>query len=119
MLSKKLIASLTAVGAVAAGGLASAASNGTAAAPSTKPAVTAQTQAPAAATAAEPTGGVDTDTLQSGDQTTPDTTKEPAGSEQADANEPAGSEQPGNDGPGGHADEPGNPTADHQFSGAE
>jgi hypothetical protein len=26
---------------------------------------------------------------------------------------------PGNDGPGGHADEPGNPHADHQFQGEE
>ena len=25
----------------------------------------------------------------------------------------------GNDGPGGHADEPGNPNADHQFNGVE
>jgi hypothetical protein len=34
------------------------------------------------------------------------------------ANEPA-SEVTGNDGPGGHADEPGNPNADHQFQGQE
>jgi hypothetical protein len=26
---------------------------------------------------------------------------------------------PGNDGPGGHADEPANPNADHQATGAE
>jgi hypothetical protein len=26
---------------------------------------------------------------------------------------------PGSDGPGGHADEPGNPNADHQFQGEE
>ncbi|MCW3065187.1 MAG: hypothetical protein JWN32_2359 [Solirubrobacterales bacterium] len=26
---------------------------------------------------------------------------------------------PGSDGPGGHADEPGNPNADHQFDGVE
>ena len=39
------------------------------------------------------------------------------------ANDPAdtesGSEQPGDDGPGGHADEPGNPNADHQATGQE
>jgi hypothetical protein len=29
------------------------------------------------------------------------------------------SEVPGDDGPGGHADEPGNPNADHQFEGVE
>jgi hypothetical protein len=31
----------------------------------------------------------------------------------------AGSETAGNDGPGGHADEPGNANADHQFNGQE
>ena len=31
----------------------------------------------------------------------------------------SGSEQAANDGPGGHADEPGNPNADHQFEGVE
>lgn len=30
-----------------------------------------------------------------------------------------GSEVPGDDGPGGHADEPGDPNADHQFEGKE
>jgi len=30
-----------------------------------------------------------------------------------------GAEVPGDDGPGGHADEPGNPNADHQFEGQE
>ncbi|MGI8631964.1 MAG: hypothetical protein ACR2NA_05370 [Solirubrobacterales bacterium] len=30
-----------------------------------------------------------------------------------------GKEVPGDDGPGGHADEPGNPNADHQFQGKE
>lgn len=30
-----------------------------------------------------------------------------------------GSETPGGDGPGGHADEPGNPNADHQNEGVE
>jgi hypothetical protein len=31
----------------------------------------------------------------------------------------SGSEQAANDGPGGHADEPGNANADHQFEGVE
>ena len=58
-------------------------------------------------------GAADTDTVQSGDQSAPDT-------ETADGtNEAAGSEVPGNDGPGGHADEPANPSADHQARGAE
>jgi hypothetical protein len=33
--------------------------------------------------------------------------------------EQPGSEVPNNDGPGGHADEPANPNADHQFQGEE
>jgi hypothetical protein len=33
--------------------------------------------------------------------------------------EAAGSEKRGGDGPGGHADEPGNPNANHQFNGEE
>jgi hypothetical protein len=50
--------------------------------------------------------------------------KEAPGTEQSPASEQPGSEQPGsetsnNDGPGGHADEPGNPNADHQFQGQE
>ena len=38
-----------------------------------------------------------------------------------DATEPAesGSEVSGDDGPGGHADEPADPNADHQFEGQE
>jgi hypothetical protein len=82
----------------------------------------------------------DGDQIQSGDQTTADTgneAPEAAGSAQlkGDAEtqdgtqgaqdtetqdgsqESAGSEVAGNDGPGGHADEPGNPNADHQATG--
>jgi hypothetical protein len=95
----------------------------------------------------ESTSGVDNDQVQSGDQSTPDTPGEAAGTETADGaqgsqdaetqdgaqdtesqdgaqasndsgmQESSGSEVPGNDGPGGHADEPGNPNADHQASG--
>lgn len=46
----------------------------------------------------------------------------PEGAEGAEANDAAeqeGSEVPGDDGPGGHADEPANPNADHQFQGKE
>jgi hypothetical protein len=46
--------------------------------------------------------------------------EQPDGTETADGgNEAAGSEVPDNDGPGGHADEPGNPSADHQAQGQE
>ena len=44
----------------------------------------------------------------------------PAASETPGAGETPSSETPSaNDGPGGHADEPGNPNADHQFNGQE
>jgi hypothetical protein len=64
--------------------------------------------------AAEPVEAVDTDTLQEGDQTTPDVagTSEAAGQETPEA---AGSEA---DGPGGHADAEGQ-NVDHQFDGEE
>ena len=59
-------------------------------------------------------GQPDTDNVevQEGDQTSPDTAAEAAG-------EKAGSEVLGNDGPGGHADEPDNANADHEFEGVE
>jgi hypothetical protein len=99
--------------------------------------------AAAGATPVAPTvqesSGIDHDQVQSGDQSTPDTAAEAAGIETADGaqgtqdaetqdgsqdtesqdggQESSGSEVAGNDGPGGHADEPGNPNADHQASG--
>jgi hypothetical protein len=71
-------------------------------------------------TAAEPTSP-DTDNVQSGDQTGPDTASgaKASAAETGSGGEGAGSEVPGNDGPGGHADEPGNSNADHQFQGQE
>ena len=62
----------------------------------------------------------------SGNQSAPDPqgSTETAG-ETSSAEQPSAAEQPGsesaanNDGPGGHADEPGNATADHQFQGQE
>jgi hypothetical protein len=82
--------------------------------------------------APEPTSP-DTDNIQSGDQTAPDNgtsarsstgVSSQGGSETAATGEQAGesgggSEVTSNDGPGGHADEPGNPNADHQFQGQE
>ena len=113
----KLAAGLTVVSALAVGG-ASFASAG-----SKVP----QVKAPASA--------VDRDTLQQGDQTSPDTgtaaeqSSESAASEQAGEASPesASSEQSGesgsevvaNDGPGGHADEPANANADYQFEGQQ
>jgi hypothetical protein len=61
----------------------------------------------------------DGDAVQSGDQTAPDkpgaSTAEQTGSESTQSSESANN----SDGPGGHADEPGNATADHQFQGNE
>jgi hypothetical protein len=87
--------------------------------------------------ASEPAGGPDRDTVQQGDQTTPDTppassrsqsTPEPAGNAPekpgAESPETPGAESesaPNSDGPGGHADEAngGNAAADHQATGVE
>ncbi|MEP6470227.1 MAG: hypothetical protein ABJC24_10685 [Chloroflexota bacterium] len=67
---------------------------------------------PPAVKAEEPAGAPDTDTIQEGDQTTPDSPAEAAGAEAESAAAEA-------DGPGGHADDPNDPNADHQFEGEE
>jgi hypothetical protein len=106
----KLLAGLTAVAALAFGGasLAGAANNSSPPAP--------------------PTASVPADTAQQGDQTAPDSSSaSESGSESAtgeSSSESASSESASesaaaNDGPGGHADEPGNANADHQFQGEE
>ena len=115
------------------------------------PAAVAPAVTPAVAPTTEPVepAGVDTDTLQQGDQTTPDiapatlkvapaaaatvalttktapkpataaeTTTETAtetGTEATGAAEPGDASLPG----GGHADNPSDPNADHQFNGVE
>lgn len=86
--------------------------------------------APATEPSAEPVepAGADTDALQEGDQTTPDTSAEQAAeksgaeseaagveTEKASAEEPGDANLPG----GGHADDPNDPNADHQFEGVE
>jgi hypothetical protein len=125
---QKAVVAVAAIGALAAGG--SAIASAQSGAPASTPAPVTQS-----ATTPEPVGGPDTDTIQSGDQTTPDVvngktiaattaetpgTEQPAASEAPGAPEAPGSETAANsDGPGGHADEPGNPTADHQFQGVE
>lgn len=110
----KVAAALTLIAALAVGGatFASAASK---APPAKAPAPAASSKAPAKAPTKQLAGAADNDTLQEGDQTGPDVPGAPE-------SEPAGessSEVPGDDGPGGHADEPGNPNADHQFEGVE
>jgi hypothetical protein len=72
----------------------------------------------APATSSKPTTGADVDTIQAGDQTTPDTIVEAtpeAGGEQAIESD--GGSVTGSDGPGGHEDPAGN--VDHQFDGQE
>jgi hypothetical protein len=76
------------------------------------------------ATVAQKSSATDTDTVQSGDQSAPEIPDTAGPSESAQENpdsarETPGSETVGNDGPGGHADEPGNANADHQFQGNE
>jgi hypothetical protein len=75
------------------------------------------------APAAEPKqpAGADTDTLQQGDQAAPDTTSESASEAAGSGTEKAGAEEPGdaNLPGGGHADNPNDPNADHQFQGVE
>ncbi len=77
------------------------------------PAVSIVEAAPAVE-AVEP-AGPDTGNLQEGDQTTSDVTGV-AGTETEAAGEAAGAES---DGPGGHADDPNDANADHQFEGEE
>ena len=113
------------------------------------PAAAAPAVAPAVAPVVEPVepAGVDTDTLQQGDQTTPDiapaaataktvaaavksaaksatsATSAETTSESAteSATETSGVEEPGDASlpGGGHADNPNDPNADHQFEGVE
>ncbi len=99
-----------------------------------------QAQKPAQVKKAAEPKGPDRDNIQSGDQTTPDVkgsaseapgteTKDGPGKAEAPGTEtkdgPGKAEAPGSetkadsDGPGGHADEPGNSNADHQFQGNE
>jgi len=63
--------------------------------------------------ATETTTGADTDNIQQGDQTTPDT----AGQASESTGESSGESSGEADGPGGHADPAGN--VDHQFDGQE
>lgn len=101
------------------------AANGPSAAPSTAAPVVVPAAEPTTEPIAEPVepAGADTDTLQEGDQTTPDTAAgqaaetEKAGTEteKAGVEEPGDANLPG----GGHADDPNDPNADHQFEGVE
>jgi len=141
---RKLIVTVGAVSALAFGGAALASAGSTSVKPAAPPPVE-QTSGPdrdsiqsgdqttpdvaaskaARATGAESSNAPDADSVQSGDQSTPDTPgsaeqpETPRSAEQPETPGETGSEVPNNDGPGGHADEPGNANADHQFNGQE
>ena len=99
--------------------------------PSAAPAAAAPVVAPAAAPTTEPTAepttepvepaGADTDALQEGDQTTVNSPAEQAAEAAGTETEAAGAEEPrdANLPGGGHADDPNDPNADHQFEGVE
>ena len=116
----KVASAVTLVAALAVGGATFASASSKAPKPAKAPPAVAS-KAPAKA----PASAGDTDNIQQGDQSVPDgpgATESSSQSSSESSSEPAGesgSEVPGNDGPGGHADEPGNPNADHQFEGAE
>ena len=112
---KKTIAAVAALGALALGGAVFAqAQSGQ------------STAAPSVQSASESATAPDNDSIQSGDQTTPDQPGT-AGVSASSASEQqlSESEQPGvesasdNDGPGGHADEPGNAGANNEFQGQQ
>jgi hypothetical protein len=70
------------------------------------------TEAPGQESTAPENSAADPDDVQD-ENGKDDATEGPEGTEKESA------EVPGDDGPGGHADEPGNPGADHQFEGVE
>ncbi|MEP7060293.1 MAG: hypothetical protein ABI828_06135 [Actinomycetota bacterium] len=72
--------------------------------------------APAKPATSETTTAPDTDNVQQGDQTTPDTTGTSSEATGETSGESSGEGAP-SDGPGGHADPAGN--VDHQFDGQE
>lgn len=119
---KKTVAAAVAIGALAVGGSALAqAGNGSG-----------DQATPQAGQVNEATEGIES-TAPENSAADPDNVQEEGGSEKgepAEANGPAGAEQseaqeaeasevPGDDGPNGHADEPQNPNANHQFEGKE
>lgn len=120
-----LTAAVAALVALAVGG--SAIASATQNAPSTKPPAQVEQKADAQNGATEPKTGVDNDAIEQ--ENGADDATEPAESAESEAAEGPETERaeaaeneqevPGDDGPGGHADEPGNPNADHQFEGEE
>jgi hypothetical protein len=117
--ARKLMLAIAALAAMALGGATLAQAGSSPSKPAhlehTKVHTKAKTHASAKthATGAQASGSERPGTETADGAEAPDTAEAPDGPEAAD------SEAPDNDGPGGHADEPGNPTADHQFQGQE
>jgi hypothetical protein len=106
--SKSMTATLAAlVAALGVGGVAMAQNSGSS--PSSTPPA-AQTPQSSTPSVDKPTPG-DTADTGAADTATP--------GDKPDTGQESGSEVANNDGPGGHADEPGNPNADHQAQGPE
>jgi tellurite resistance protein len=100
-----------AVTALAVGGVASATKGGTVHRKAAHHAVKHASRASETAT------GLDTDNIQSGDQTAPDSVKATGAATSESSTETASESSPG-DGPGGHED-PAGAEEDHQFEGVE
>lgn len=112
-------AGVAVIAAMGLGGAAIAQSNGTGTADQSSP------RAAQNERAAPENSATDRDNVQD-ENGKDDATEKPAAAEGPEKGEkaekgeaPEGKEVPGDDGPGGHADEPGNPNADHQFQGKE
>jgi hypothetical protein len=104
--AKKVLAGIAALAALALGGAVFAqAGGGSASQPNSTPATSQSAEQQDESTAPENSAA------------DPDNVQDESGGDQGSGE--AGSEVPGDDGPGGHADEPSNPNADHQFEGAE
>ena len=120
---KKTIAAIVALGALAVGGSALAqAGNGSG--DKVAPKTAEVTEAVEGSESAAPeNSSADPDNIQEeggSEQGEPAEANEPPeAGEESEAQEAEGTEVPGDDGPNGHADEPGDPNADHQFEGKE
>ena len=116
----KAVSAVTLVAALAVGGATFASASSKAPKPAKTPPAVAK-KAPAKA----PASAGDTDNIQQGDRALRTfrarvrAARSPRASRPRSRPASRDTEVPGNDGPGGHADEPGNPNADHQFDGAE
>ncbi len=111
----KITASVATIGAMALGGAVLANAAGPAA---TVPATPDQAIVqPAAAPAAEQEATVDNDAVEFESESEADDATEVGEAEEAESSELESAAE--SDGPGGHADEPGDANADHQFEGEE